>query len=146
MITLNPFIFPKSKCIDIRVIDGDTFSCNIIHHLEDIDILVPSTIRINRLDAAEKNTYNGQLLKDIMNNLFSKAIEVEVQGIKKDLYGRVLGEVTVALPRIILENLSDFLLNRGVVVRAMKRHNRTASEESMELVNIKKLKTEIDDL
>ena len=155
MILIDPFTFPRSKCYDVRVIDGDTIACNVVHStLKSIDgdqeIVLKSTIRLIRIDAPEKRTSAGTLLKMFLTKLLATASKIEVEGVKKDIYGRVLGEMYVTSPllaegahgddRVIGPiNLSDWFLSYGVVMSADKRVQRTASEEMIEEKNIQRL-------
>ena len=144
MLLIDPFTFPRSKCLDVRVIDGDTIACNVIHHrLGDEDILVKSTIRLIRIDAAERRTNAGYLLKKFLTKLLESATMIEAQGIQKDLFGRVLCEVYVSSPLLgeTSLNLSDFFLTYDLVLQADKRVPRSESRETEEVKNIQSMFT-----
>lgn len=141
---IDPYCFPRATCKDIKVVDGDTFHCKfrLSHPSLDnsnINLWIRSTIRLNRIDAAEKNTSNGKLMKRILELIFRESDKIEVQGIKKDVYGRVISEVFINHKNLGEINLSTFFLEKRIVLEATKRQVRSLEDSITEEQNLQKM-------
>jgi hypothetical protein len=134
---IDPFSFERSKCVknSIRIVDGDTFHCNVILSYLPDNYSLKSTIRLYRIDSAEKNTESGKLMIKLLNHIISNSDEIFIQGIKKDIYGRVLSEVYIVKDNIEY-NLSNYLIDNKVVVKADKRYTRNSCEKLDELPEV----------
>ena len=159
---INPYVFAKSTCVSWKVVDGDTFHSILRIYTPDNtnSILMKQTIRLLRIDASEKSTRNGKLMKEVLSKILSQASKIEVEGCGKDPYGRVLGEVTIHRSHNIQSvmsgltgvqslpsssyNLADFLLLKKVVVKANKRESRSIEEEKIEYDHILLLLKDIE--
>lgn len=72
-------------CIVIKVIDGDTFICQMVNRNKE-------TIRLLGVDAPESGQAFGQQAKQVLNNLIiHKPVSLSYK--YRDKYGRILAEV-----------------------------------------------------
>jgi endonuclease YncB( thermonuclease family) len=88
----------------IKVVDGDTI------HVA-FDTGERDRVRLLRVNAAEMKTKDGPAHKDLLSSMIDQRIvRIEPQYPKpRDAFGRILAEVWLGS-----ENMSDFLLSRGV--------------------------------
>ena len=122
----DPFKFELPGTIR-KIVDGDTFHVDVVL---DNQYVIPCVVRLIGVDAAEKQTAPGKLLKTCMQKLVGT--DVVVRSIKKDPYGRNLGEIFLNE-----ESLSSLLLMKRLVREAGSvRVERTPSmlEEEYEAI------------
>jgi len=113
--------FREKGCIQ-RVIDGDTF--RVVIEFE--NILIPLTVRLKGVDAPEKATYHGKLLKEyFITRLTNKPCIVTAVG--SEAYGRVLGDIQVCNV-----NLAHWLLSIGAACKMDKKRVVRTEERTKE--------------
>jgi micrococcal nuclease len=92
-----------------KVVDGDTVDVSIDLGF---DVWHKQRIRLNGIDAPEKNTPLGKVLKTYMISLLEgKTVKLEVT--KPDKYGRYLGKIYLDSEESINDQLIRFNLAKG---------------------------------
>lgn len=96
------------KISTIRVIDGDTIAADVHYKINDSIpiILINQRIRLARINAPERNTEDGKMIKNWLIDYLSDKQEISIISAKKDKYGRLLAEVYVDG-----QNLTDYIIN-----------------------------------
>jgi len=134
---IDPFVFDRALCMNVRVVDGDTVKADI--QLQKTNIFLSHYIRLQGIDVAEKNTRTGKSMKDILTLIIRQHVdlhrEVRVSSKGKDCYGRVLGVLHISHPKIIEDTVNDYFLNNGLCVKADKRVIRTSDRDILEYNN-----------
>lgn len=81
---------------NIIVVDGDTIKADVLYKLsDDLTIVVNQRIRLARINAPEKNTSDGMMIKEWLTSYLADKENISIVSPKNDKYGRLLAEVFV---------------------------------------------------
>ena len=100
----SPYVY---NAIVIGITDGDTIKVKVDHGM---NIFSVQTLRLNRINAPERNTEEGEVAKNQLTYLLNnEQVMIHTMKDRKEKYGRWIAEVFHESV-----NISDFMVKEGM--------------------------------